>query len=278
MSPTEQGRHCEKCSLTVLDFTALSDKEIISVLNKRSGQRTCGRIRKKVEVHDLPEIAISAKADFRFTMPSRLYTFSLCAVLLAACQSNSNQSTAVARIDSNLVQVDSLAGLPDSSSTSVSPKDSIIPVSKPPNPEPFIDIMGDIAVEPPSGEPVIPIPYEVVSGEIIPQEDSLYITNNPAEFPGGQDSMFRFIKQNLVYPSLAKEVGIEGKVIAKFVVTPTGEIVNIQIVRPIPNAPEFDAEVIRVLKMMPKWKPALDYQNRPVHAYYHLPFLFKLND
>lgn len=277
MSPTEQGRHCEKCSLTVLDFTSKSDEEILNVLKNRSGQRTCGRIRKKVEVHYLPEIAISAKANFRFTMPSRLYTFSLCAVLLAACQSNSNQNTEVARIDSNLVQVDSFAGLPDSSLSSVIPKDSIIPVPKPPKPQRFIDIMGDLIVEPPAGEPVMPVPNEAINCEVISQEDTLHVTNIPAEFPGGQDSLLRFIKRNMVYPSKAKEVGIEGKVIAKFVVTPTGDIVNIQIVKPIPYAPEFDAEVIRVIKLMPKWKPALDYQNKPVHAYYHFPFVFKLD-
>ncbi|TNE79464.1 MAG: energy transducer TonB [Bacteroidetes bacterium] len=280
MSPAEQGRHCAKCSLTVLDFTSMSDNEVLNVLHNRQGQRTCGRIRKKIEVIHLPEVLISdSQNSFHFQSASRLFTFSVCAMLLAACQNNPNTQRAETSADSALVQVDSNITVPDTLVAVATAIDSIKHHPKPPKPEPYIDIMGDIAIDPSIEKTFIPLPEDFAQiGEVTLPEDTVSVAAVQAEYPGGQDSLFQFIKQQMNYPKSAKDSGIEGRVIAKFVVTTSGEIANIQIVRSIPNAPEFDTEVIRVLKLMPKWKPALDFQNRPVNIWYHVPVLFKLND
>jgi len=93
------------------------------------------------------------------------------------------------------------------------------------------------------------------------------------EFPGGQDKLFKFLASNIEYPKNAKKNNIVGRVVAQFVVTKSGVINNIQITRSL--SPECDAEVIRVIKAMPTWKPGTQ-SGKPVNVYYTLPVSFKL--
>lgn len=76
-----------------------------------------------------------------------------------------------------------------------------------------------------------------------------------AEFPGGEKAMYEFIAKNLVYPESAMENGVEGKVIVEFVITADGSVTNPKIVRKID--PDLEDAAIKVIRKMPKWKPAL---------------------
>ena len=73
------------------------------------------------------------------------------------------------------------------------------------------------------------------------------------EFPGGDAALWIFSK-NLIYPNIARENGIQGRVIASFIVEKDGSISNIQIVRGIGGG--CQEEVLRLISTMPKWKPA----------------------
>lgn len=95
------------------------------------------------------------------------------------------------------------------------------------------------------------------------------------EFPGGWEAMKKFLTDNLRYPPIAKEEGVEGKVYMKFVVTNTGEVSNVNVVRGLAGCPECDAEAKRVIKMMPKWKPGMN-KGKAVSCYFSLPIVFKL--
>ena len=75
----------------------------------------------------------------------------------------------------------------------------------------------------------------------------------PASFPGGQDALLSFIKSNVVCPESELQMGEKKVVVAKFLIKPDGTASDIQITQPGGNS--FDREVIRVLKMMPKWEP-----------------------
>jgi DNA/RNA endonuclease YhcR with UshA esterase domain len=75
----------------------------------------------------------------------------------------------------------------------------------------------------------------------------------PASFPGGQDALLTFLKSNVVCPENELEMGEKKIVVARFLIKPDGSASNIQITQPGGN--NFDKEVIRVLKMMPKWEP-----------------------
>ena len=83
----------------------------------------------------------------------------------------------------------------------------------------------------------------------------------------------RFLAENIVYPDEALELGIQGKCYARFVVTKKGNVSNVEIIKGVEYCPEGDAEVIRVLKMMPKWKPARN-NGKKVNSYYNIPISF----
>jgi len=94
------------------------------------------------------------------------------------------------------------------------------------------------------------------------------------EFPGGEVALMRFLNENIRYPAMARENNIEGTVHVEFVVGADGSVSDIKILRGLPGG--CDAEVIRVLKIMPKWKPGRQ-TGRAVPVYYNLPVVFKLS-
>ena len=93
------------------------------------------------------------------------------------------------------------------------------------------------------------------------------------EFPGGIPALMKFLGQNVKYPTDARDARKEGRVIAQFVVTTDGSIADVKVIRGI--YPSLDQEAIRVIKAMPKWKPATE-KGKPVNVRYTLPVMFKL--
>ncbi len=79
-------------------------------------------------------------------------------------------------------------------------------------------------------------------------------TDEVASFVGGREASNKFISKNLKYPPKAIIKEIEGTVYVKFVVEKDGKITNIKIVKSVDIL--LDTEALRVVKMMPKWKPA----------------------
>jgi periplasmic protein TonB len=120
----------------------------------------------------------------------------------------------------------------------------------------IFDIVIPPYVDPPVPEPTI---------FIWPEEQ--------AEFPGGPAALLRFLSLNLKYPKLAQEMGIQGTVYLTFVVERNGSISNIQVVR-TPGA-GLEEEAIRVLNIMPPWKPGKQ-GGTPVRVQFNLPVRFKL--
>ncbi len=95
------------------------------------------------------------------------------------------------------------------------------------------------------------------------------------EFPGGISEMYKFVGMNIKYPASAMESGAAGKCFLKFIVNSEGKVTNAEVLRGIPGCPECDAEALRVVKMMPDWKPGTQ-DGRPVNVYYNLPISFKI--
>jgi len=92
-------------------------------------------------------------------------------------------------------------------------------------------------------------------------------------FPGGEVALLNFIKDNLKYPASAAEKGIEGRTIIRFIVSKTGYVTDVEVVRQLD--PACDAEALRVIKMMPKWIPGRE-KGKNVAVYYTIPILYKL--
>lgn len=104
--------------------------------------------------------------------------------------------------------------------------------------------------------------------------DSLEYDKVP-EFPGGSKEMYRFFAVNIHYPQPEKEKGISGTVFVRFVVEPNGTITNISAAGEVEGAPGLTREAMRVVSMMPHWKPALK-NGKPVRGEVIIPVRFKL--
>ncbi|HUM52414.1 MAG TPA: TonB family protein [Chitinophagales bacterium] len=94
-------------------------------------------------------------------------------------------------------------------------------------------------------------------------------------FPGGIAELMGFLKKNILYPSLARENGLEGKVIVKFYVDTDGTVREPVVLKDGVGGGCAD-EAIRVIKKMPKWTPGTQ-RGKPVKVYYTLPVSFKLS-
>lgn len=92
-------------------------------------------------------------------------------------------------------------------------------------------------------------------------------------FPGGEKAMQKFIKKNLRYPEVDAKKGIQGQTFIRFIVTQTGKITNVSIIHSL--SPGCDAEAVRVVNLMPKWKPGTQ-KGKPAKVYYTLPFEFRM--
>jgi TonB family protein len=95
------------------------------------------------------------------------------------------------------------------------------------------------------------------------------------EFPGGAMEMMRFIQKNIVYPQMAKEAGLSGKCFLKFVVNTDGRISDIEILKGISKCVACDKEAVRVVSIMPKWKPGKQ-NGEVVSCFFDLPINFQL--
>ena len=93
------------------------------------------------------------------------------------------------------------------------------------------------------------------------------------EYPGGMRAGLEFMARNLRYPAKAREAGKQGRVIVQFVVRKDGSLSDFKVLCPVD--PWLDAEAIRVISTMPKWKPGMQ-DGKPVSVKFTLPVTFML--
>ena len=116
-------------------------------------------------------------------------------------------------------------------------------------------------------------PVEVEEEEVDEQQIFQVVEENP-EFPGGMKECMKFLNNNIKYPQISQENGVQGRVIIQFVVNADGTIVDPVVVRGVD--PYLDKEALRVIKLMPKWKPGKQ-RGKAVRVRYTQPVLFRLN-
>jgi protein TonB len=113
-----------------------------------------------------------------------------------------------------------------------------------------------------------------VAAPIQEEDDVVFqVVETMPSFPGGDAALFKFLGENVKYPVIAQENGIQGRVICQFVVNRDGSIVDVEVVRPVDSS--LDKEAIRVIKSMPKWSPGKQ-RGKSVRVKYTLPVNFKL--
>lgn len=122
-------------------------------------------------------------------------------------------------------------------------------------------------------EVVIAAPVETPVEE--EEEEVIFmVVETMPEFPGGQQALFKYLSENVKYPVIAQENGIQGRVICQFVVNKDGSIVDVEVVRSGGDA-SLDKEAVRVIKSMPKWKPGKQ-RGKAVRVKYTVPVSFRL--
>ena len=111
--------------------------------------------------------------------------------------------------------------------------------------------------------PIIDVPDEIMD-----------FTEVQAEFQGGMDGWYSYLKSNLTYPKQPQRMGIEGTVFLRFVINTDGSIQDVEVVRSVDS--QLDAAAVDVIQNSPKWKSAR-HHGRPVRSRMTIPIKFKLN-
>ena len=107
------------------------------------------------------------------------------------------------------------------------------------------------------------------------EEEVIYFlpSETKPEFPGGEKALKKFIRNRLEYPVKASEQGIYGKVLVSFRINIVGEVENIKVINKV--HPLLDNEAIRIVKLLPKWKPG-KINRKAVASHYTIPVNFVL--
>lgn len=125
-------------------------------------------------------------------------------------------------------------------------------------------------------EEVIDMPKEVQQ-EILdeePEEVPFTVVEEMPSFPGGNAALLKYVFENVVYPEIARENNIQGRVTVKFCVTATGGVSQIMVMKGVDA--ELDKEVVRVISTLPPFKPGKQ-SGKPVPVWYVIPITFRLN-
>lgn len=130
---------------------------------------------------------------------------------------------------------------------------------------------------PSSGDEEIVISGEVGNSAAVLDKNKIYTiydTQPQPEFPGGPDKFIEFIKTHLIYPPLATENHVQGKVHLEFVINANGSITDIQVMRKLGMG--TDEEAVRLLKLTKKWLPG-SIKGKPVRTKKYISINFSLD-
>lgn len=124
-----------------------------------------------------------------------------------------------------------------------------------------------------SGNPEPDLEFKLPIVFKLPDKDIRKTCDTMPQFPGGIDSLFRFISRNLKYPVRGCH-DIQGRATIRFVVTKEGKIENPVILRSLDYY--MDEEALRVIRMMPDWEPAV-HNSKKVDCYFIIPIVFRIS-
>lgn len=120
---------------------------------------------------------------------------------------------------------------------------------------------------------VKPDAVEVPSEKVDTKDEVFMVTEQMPEFPGGMKELMTFLSKNIKYPVSAMQKNVQGRVIVQFVVEKDGSTTEFKVMRSVD--PDLDAEALRVMKEMPKWKPGMQ-KGQAVRVKFTVPVTFKL--
>ena len=115
---------------------------------------------------------------------------------------------------------------------------------------------------------------EVVEEEVEEEAIPFQLVEQKPSFNGGDANEFsKWVNSKLVYPEIAKENGVQGRVTLQFTVEADGRVTNVKVLRGVDES--LDKEAVRVVSSSPKWKPGKQ-RDRAVKVTYTFPVIFQL--
>lgn len=105
------------------------------------------------------------------------------------------------------------------------------------------------------------------------KEEVFMVAEQMPEYPGGMKEMLKFLQENVKYPENAMKNNVQGRVIVQFVIEKDGTPTEFKVLRSVD--PDLDAEALRVMKAMPKWKPGMQ-KGQVVRVKFTVPVSFTL--
>jgi protein TonB len=115
---------------------------------------------------------------------------------------------------------------------------------------------------------------EIIVEKKEPVKEEVFVAvEQMPQFPGGDAELMKFLSKNIKYPTMAMENNIQGRVVVQFVVTKTGAIGEVKVIRSVDR--DLDREAIRVCKSLPNFIPG-KMNGQAVNVWYTLPVNFKL--
>jgi len=117
------------------------------------------------------------------------------------------------------------------------------------------------------------LPEPMVIDKLYQDSPTFIVVEQMPQFPGGESALLNFVYKNLEYPESAIKDKIQGKVIIRFVVTESGEINKVEVIRSL--QPDCDKEAIRVIKLLQKFIPG-KRDGKPTKIWFTIPINFKL--
>jgi protein TonB len=115
---------------------------------------------------------------------------------------------------------------------------------------------------------------EQVEEEAEEEEVPFAIVEQKPTFQGGDANTFtKWVFSKIVYPEIAKENGVQGRVTLQFTIETDGSVKNVKVLRGVDSS--LDKEAVRVVSSSPKWKPGMQ-RNKPVRVKYTFPVVFQL--
>lgn len=124
--------------------------------------------------------------------------------------------------------------------------------------------------EPVASKQIIYVPFKLEEDEFA---DVVKMAEKMPSFPEGQAALLRYLAENIQYPDIAKENGVQGMVVVQMIVEIDGTLSNLHVVKGIGAG--CDVEALRVVKLMPKWIPGMQ-RGKAVRVQFNLPIRFQL--
>lgn len=116
-------------------------------------------------------------------------------------------------------------------------------------------------------------PPAISEEEEVAEAEIFTVVEESPSYPGGDVGRIKFLQENIVYPQMARESGIQGTVYVTFVVERNGNVTDVRVLRGIGGG--CDEEAVRVIKAMPKWNPGKQ-RGKPVRVQFNMPIKFTL--